>query len=162
MAGMELLEQGLKDIPPANLELLIAKGLSPPNVSDAQEAVVLPTIAKARGVQLLRQPFPAIDGDVNVQGEPCLQPQVHKAELRMPQVEVVMLAFAGTAVQLQVPRLGVAVDLVGVARLYRAEHANQPRADPLLLSDLAGLLFFGDLGAVEIDHRSAVDLGQAL
>ena len=159
MCGVVLAEEGEKDALPGRLELLVGKLLSPLEVWEFEEAVVGAAIAQTGGIQLVGQPLAAIEGDVDAQRQPGLQPQMHEAELRMLEIEVVVQAFLGSPAEFQATTRGVPANLVGEAGLDGAEHADQALLDPVLASDAPGKLLLGGFGTVQIEQGPAPRLG---
>src|SRR3954462_7159908 len=87
------------------------------------DLVVAFRIGDATAIELARQPFPAIDGDLDRIRRPTLQTDMHPAELGIDQVPVEMQALARTAHHLQPFGFPVAGHGERPARLQGRERA---------------------------------------
>ena len=74
------LAQGIQLPRPIGLTLLVEQLLRPLPVADPHELVVTADIAQPRAVHLPRQPFPAVEADLHLEGEPGLPAHVQPAE----------------------------------------------------------------------------------
>jgi len=101
-------------------------------------------------VHLAGQPFPAVQADVDVEGEPGLDAGVHEAEDRVDLVVVQMQALARPVAHLQLPALGVGDDLERHAGIDAAQDADQPLLDVVAGGDRAGDVLLAILPGVEI------------
>ena len=70
-------------------------------VIDRDDLVVAAPIADPGPIQLARQPFPAVDVDLDLVGRPGLDPDMHPPELGIDQVQVIVQALARPVDHLQ-------------------------------------------------------------
>src|SRR3954462_34677 len=110
------------------------------------DLVVAFRIGDATAIELARQPFPAIDGDLDRIRRPTLQTDMHPAELGIDQVPVEMQALARTAHHLQPFGFPFAGHGERPARLQGRERADQALRHPVILGDPARQRLLG--GAV--------------
>ena len=135
-------------------------------VVDGQEGVLVAHIADAGLVELAGQPFPAVDVDLDLVGDPALDAHVHEAELGVDQVHVVVQALALAPGHLDAVGLVALADLEAHAGLHRADEAHDPLGDAVLGRDRLGQVVFhlgpvAGLDMVEGDARTAGFGGQA-
>ena len=96
------------------------------------EAVVPSHVAQAGGIHRAGQPLPAVQADLDGEGEPSLDARMHEAEDRMDLVVVEIQALAMTRPQLQMLGLAVADDVIRQAGFDRRQDADQALLDPVL------------------------------
>src|SRR5437879_1462777 len=96
-------------------------------------------VAQLRPVHLVGQPFPAVEADLDLEGEPGLQADVQPAEGRVPVVVIQMRALARLAAD-GAGAVAVGRPVEGPVRLHALQDADQPTPDAPgggeLLSDL--------------------------
>src|SRR5207244_11381916 len=85
---VNLLDDGLEQLDPIGLQLLLEKRLGSLEIFDPGETVIVTAVADFRPIHLSSQPLPAIEIDVNRKGKPGLQTHTHEAEHRMHPVVV--------------------------------------------------------------------------
>jgi hypothetical protein len=100
----------------------------------------------AEAESLLRQPFPAIQPDPDLEGEPSLHPRIHPAEFRMDHVVIQHVTRTFTPHQ-----EGVAVFKGGV-QFRAADGAHQAFLNPPLTRHLAGHLVLVHLRGGQVKH----------
>ncbi len=129
-------------------------------VVDGQEGVLVAHIADAGLVELAGQPFPAVDVDLDLVGDPALDAHVHEAELGVDQVHVMVQALALAPGHLDAVGLVALADLEAHAGLDRADEAHDPLGDAVLVCYRLGQVVFHlgpvpGLDVVEGDARTA-------
>ena len=95
-------------------------------------------VADAALGELAGEDLPAVHVDLDLEGEPALQPHVDQPEVGLQEVEVEVQTLAPAAADLQALGLGVADHVEGAARLDRRQHADQALGDGVALDDLLG------------------------
>jgi hypothetical protein len=79
--------------------LTLLQGLG--QVIDRDDLVIAAPIADPGPIQLARQPFPAVDVDLDLVGRPGLDPDMHPPELGIDEVQVIVQALARPVDHLQ-------------------------------------------------------------
>jgi hypothetical protein len=125
-----LLSNPLQERSPTDPQLPVEPFLGLLHVGHLQEAIVSPQVADPLGIQLPRQPLPAVETDVHREGEPRLQPCMHETDhgILVP------------APQFQSLGLGVRSHLVRPTRFDTSQHADQPFSHAVALGDLVSLV----------------------
>ena len=70
------------------------KSLRAQDVGEPREAVISPLVRDVLAVECLGQPLASVEADLDVEGEPGLEPDVHEAEPRVKVVVVEVEALA--------------------------------------------------------------------
>ena len=94
MNGIELASDAVEQLGPFSFELTIHQALSFGPVGNVREAVIMLQVLQTGGLHLSRQPFSAIEADLNGEREPGLNAGIEKAEDGMNLVVVEEQAFA--------------------------------------------------------------------
>ncbi len=152
MDRIQLAGHAVQQLRPVGPQLPAHQPLRLAPVGDPGETVVLPHVLQARCVHLPRQPFAAVQADLDRKGKPGLNAGVQKAKHRMYPVVVQEEALAVARLQFQFLGLAVAVDLEAPARLYATQHTHQPVVNPFLGRDAAGDLFLAHLAGGQVLH----------
>ena len=107
-------------------------------------------VAQLIPVHLAGEPFPAIESNLDLEGEPGLQAHVHPAEGRVQVVVVQVQALARLAAD-GAAAVAIGHPVEGPARLEAAQDADQARLGaPFFGGELPGGLLFVDLAGVEV------------
>src|SRR5579863_2686758 len=154
MNGVEQPAQFVQQGTPVSSQLLVRQGLSGGNVLDRDEAVIPLLETDFPLAQFLRQPFAAIQADMNRKRQPGLQPQVHKPQSRMQHVEVIMRALPPEHAQFEPQGLGVRADFKRDAGLDTFEDADQPFGHLVGLGDRQSQFLLRIGTTVQIGHRA--------
>jgi len=72
---------------------LVAERLGPGQILHPHQRVVVTAIPNPGPVELAGQPFPAVDVDLDLIGQPRLDADMHEPELGVDQIQVVVHAF---------------------------------------------------------------------
>src|SRR5574341_1568139 len=127
---MESAGQGGERPRPGDGELPIHQALGEGGIAESGEGLVLPLeVGVAAAVELLGQPLAAVEGDLDVEGEPGLQASAEEAEVG---VAVILVDVqAGPAPQAQAALVPVrgAVVLEAATGLEGLEGADQALVD---------------------------------
>jgi len=115
---------------------LVAERLGPGQILHPHQRVVVTAIPDPGPVELAGQPFPAVDVDLDLIGQPRLDADMHEPELGVDQIQVVVHAFPFPADRLQPAGAMIAPHLHRPARLDRRQHAHHPFGDRIPLRDL--------------------------
>src|SRR6266571_4315134 len=100
------------------------------------------------------QPLPAVEADLNREGEPGLNAGVQETEDGMNGGVIQEQALAHTRLELQMLGGPVAVDLEAAAWLDAGQHAHRPLSDPVFGSNAASDILLVDFGRGQVTHRS--------
>jgi len=136
--GVVLPDERLKGRLEVGEHLRVHERLGAGQVGDGGEAVVGAFVGDALGVELAREPFAAVDAEVNEEWEPGLEAHVHQAEDGMHEVEVEVGAFAPVEPEVEFFVGAAAADEPGAARLDATEHGEEALAHRVLVEDLGG------------------------
>ena len=145
MQRMNLIHQLAQFLGPVGLELLIQQVLGAPQIGHPQKGVLLLLIRETRLIQLFGQPMSAVEANIDLEGKPGLQTQVHEAELGMLEIEIKMAALARLNLYFKVFGLGVSDDLKGHARFDAIENGNEPLSDLIPAGDFSGQILLAGL-----------------
>jgi hypothetical protein len=91
--------------------------LSAGKVFEPGEAVVTATVAQAHLVHLSREPLPTVEAHLDVERKPGLDASVHKTQHGMNVVAIQKQALSQPRLQLNLPRLAIAIHVEALARL---------------------------------------------
>src|ERR1017187_212377 len=100
---IQLPGEAVQQIGPVDLQLPVHQFLSLGVILDPDEAVALLAVLQAFPIHLTSQPFPSIQADLNVEGEPGLDARIHPSHLRMDLVLVDDLAWFQAAHDVSAP-----------------------------------------------------------
>lgn len=130
MKGIELWEEALPQVGPVGLQLLVEQPLGPREVLDPDKTIALPAVLESSLIHLTGQPFPAVDGDLNMEGKPGLDTGMHPSQQGMDLVMIEHMGWLDAAddVMAQVFECG--------ARFQSADGAHQS----VLNGSFAGLV----------------------
>jgi len=123
---MDLLLQSVQLTLPIRLELLVQQLLGALPIPHPEELVLMAGVAQLVPVHLAGEPFPAIEADLDLEGEPGLQADIHPAEGRVLVVVVQVQALARLAAD-GAAALAVGGPIEGPTRLDAAQDADQAR-----------------------------------
>lgn len=143
---------------PIGRPLGIRKALSSRDVAHTQQAIIALFVGDPFLGQLSGQPLAAVEANLDVEGEPGLEPEVHEAELRMEMVVIVMQALAWAHEEFALARRSVGSNFVAEAGFGGAEDADEARGDAVALGEGACVGFL--IAAAKGFERSAGGLGQ--
>ena len=93
------------------------------------------------------EPIPAVDADLDGEGDPGLQADVHEAELTVEEVEVDVQA--GAVGGFESEDVVAAEEAEGAADFDASKDADEPFSDVVFFDDPAGDVFLGSAGARE-------------
>jgi hypothetical protein len=144
---------------PGGPQLGIHQGLGFGEIFDPGEAVIFPLVAQTGPIHLAGQPFPAIETNLDGEGEPALDSGVHEPEDGIVPVMVEKQAFAPAGVEFQFFRLPVPIQLIALTGLHGSQDADQAFFDPILLGNLSGYFFLVDLGGIQVHNGTFWALG---
>ena len=144
---------------PIEAPLLVEQALRQRRIVDRHQQVAAALEVDAALFELAVQPLPAVEADADAEGEPALQPHVTEAELRVPEVVVVVQALGPLLAQLD-QAVGVLAQAIGQARLDAAQQGQASRAALVLLGESEGDGFLVGVRAVEVQQRDTFRLGQ--
>jgi hypothetical protein len=83
MQRMDLMQQRLEFLHPVGALLLVQPPLRLLPILHPQELVVAPLLAQALLIHPLGQPFATVQADLDLEGKPRLQPDIHPAKARV-------------------------------------------------------------------------------
>src|ERR1700757_855411 len=86
--GMDSIQNRAEHFGPVGLQLSIGQLLGFLPIINRNKTVFPPTITDPSSIQLLGQPLPTIETEINAKREPTLHPRMHEAENRMQKVVV--------------------------------------------------------------------------
>ena len=138
---VELFEQPGQGLGPVPMHLGVEQGLGSRPVLDLHQTVALAPIGQTLAIQLAAEPFPTIEANINLEGEPGLEPQMHQPEVRVETVEVKMQALTGLQRQAQQVVGVAAVHAEGFAGLYPSQQGDGAAGQSLRGGYLAGQRF---------------------
>jgi hypothetical protein len=95
MNGVELSGDAVEQFGPWGFELTIHQALSFAPVRKPGKAVVLLQVIESSGLHLSGQPFPAVEADLNREGEPGLDTGIEEAEDGVDLIVIEKQTFAG-------------------------------------------------------------------
>ena len=140
-----------QDARPVFLGEAMGEGLGAPRVLDAQESVVALPVGNCVLAEFAGQPVVAVEADLNREGKPGLQAQVHEAQLPVNEVEVETQALASGVDETRTP---LAIDhLEALAGFHRGKDADESLRNPVADGNLPGSLFLA-YGTREVNVRS--------
>jgi hypothetical protein len=147
--------ESIEDLAPGPAYESLANPAGCAQVVDVDEGVVVAHIADALLAQLPGEPFPSVDVDLNLEGEPALKSHVHEAQLGVDQVEIEVEALS------QARRDSSADQAKAGGDLESGEDADQAFGHLVPLGNLASQLVLAPHDAALIDEgtpRLAGDL----
>jgi len=124
-------------------------------MADPRKAVLLLGVFHPVAIHLPGEPFPAIDANVNQEGEPTLEPEVHEPKLPMQVVEIEVLTLAGLQLELQGSELAIAAQIIGAAWLHTSEDPNQAFLQAVLLDQFFGQGVLSGVAGVQVAKWAA-------
>jgi hypothetical protein len=133
--------------------------LGPRQVFQPHEAVVASVVAQAEGVHLAGEPLVAVEADVDREGEPGLQADMHEAEDGVDLVVVQVQALAWAVDDLEFLGGAVAVNLEGHALFDAAQDPDGSLGDAIALGDGAGLVLETEVVGVDVADLASELLG---
>lgn len=137
---------------PGETKLLIHEGLSFGDVLKLDKTVVAAAIGEPRFVHHASEPFAAVQTDLDAEGEPGLNPSVHKPEDGIDEVVVEGETFAQAGDELKFLGIAVTVDLEARTGFEGGEDSDQSFGDAVTLHNLSGDGFFvGGAGMQVLD-----------
>ena len=90
--GVQPLREAGEQIHPIGLQLLVHELLRALKIRDPRKAVFLLLKREPRLAHLLRQPFPTVNADLDVEGKPGLNPRVHPPQPLVPSIVIEHMA----------------------------------------------------------------------
>lgn len=142
MGGVEEPSEFVEGFGPVEIHLLVHEGLGFGGVAQLGEAVVPTAVGKAFAIHGSRQPFAAVETDLDREGQPALNAGVHEAEEGVDQVMIECQTFTETRNEFQFLNVPVAMDIETATGLDTGEDSDQSGGDPVALGDLASESFF--------------------
>src|SRR5213083_36215 len=73
---------------PIDLKLLVHQTLSSFEMTDPGKAILFLGVVHLVAIHLAAQPLTPVDANLDLEGKPALEPQVHEPKLRVQMVEV--------------------------------------------------------------------------
>ena len=104
---------------------LIGKFLSFCNVADLEKRIIIHLIGDAVFIKDMLHHFTAIDVDLNEEREPCLELDMHEAEMFVKEIEVIVFTFAVYRVKGE-QAVVMLFGLKGLAAFHNGEDADEP------------------------------------
>ena len=142
--------------PPASDEA-VYEDLCPGDVGDVNEAVVPLFERDAFFLHAASEPFPAVDADLDGEGDPGLQAHVHEPELTVEEVEVDV--ETGAIGRFESENVVAAEEAEGSADFDASEDTDESFADLVFFDDLASDLFLGSAGGGDVLVGTAMSFG---
>ncbi len=96
------------------------------------------------------QPFTAVDADLNLEGKPSLQAQMHEAKLRMQMVEIEVLAPAALQLEFQLFGLAIAAQKTGPAGFDAAKNPDYALLEVIGFNEFPRQNFFACIAGGQI------------
>jgi hypothetical protein len=153
--GIDLLGEGIENLRFDSPDKLVGETLSALGVLDGNEDVFDLSVVDSMLVHLPGEQVMKIDVDLDHEGEPGLDSDMHKAELP---VEVIEVEAKAPGVVPDDTRLAVTVgEFETLALLDGGEDADETFSDVVHSGDLARTAFFSG-GAVDVNERAARSL----
>lgn len=125
------------------MDKFLAQGLSGFQVGNLGQLVVVPLVGDPALVELTSQPLAPIEVDLDFEGKPTLEPNVHEPEFLVQVVQIVVQALAKLARHVQFVGCLVAADAKSTAGFHHREDTNQTFGDSIAGGNSAGLVFLG-------------------
>jgi hypothetical protein len=144
---------------PIQVELLVHQSLSSFDMANGGERIFLFHVVHLVAIHWSAQPFTAVDADVDLEGKPTLQPQVHEPKLRMQMVEVEMLALAAFELELQLFGLAIATEEISAAGLHAAKDTDQALLESVFVDEFPCQGFLARITGGQVTKRTPGDLG---
>ena len=158
---MVLPEDSIQLIGPIQVQLPVHQPLRSGEVADPGKTVLFLGVVHLVTIHLPAQPFPAIEADLNLEGKPALQAQMHEAKLRMQMVEIEVLALAAFQLEFQLLGLAVAAQKIGPAGLDTTKNPDQAILEAILFNEFPRQNFFAGVAGGEIAKRPSGYFGQS-
>lgn len=122
--------------------LAVHESLGAFDVFERDEAVVTAAIRETFPIHLSGQPFTSIHANLDIEGEPRLNPGVYETKDGIDHVVVEEQAFAGSQHQFQFFEIPVAIDVVAQTGFETGENSDEAVLDLVFLHDFPGNGFF--------------------
>lgn len=147
---------------PRDGELLVHEALGQSGVAERGEAVVVTDeVGAALPFELTGEPLPAVEPDLDVEGEPGLEPGAEEAEDGVEVVLVDVETLARSEAKPSFAPVRRAVVLEAHAGLDGAKGADEAALDRMLLEQAMGESLFVGPTPLEVAHGSLVFEGLA-
>lgn len=162
MQGIDATSDGLQDDRPCQHQLLIHQALGQRGVLQPREAVVHALEVRVLELQLAREPFAPVEVDLDVEGEPRLDANVHETERLVLPVLVEVQALSRARLESTFFGLGRTVVLEALARFHGAQHADEPGLlQRMLGKKLSRHVLLAELGRLQVAPRATKVVGHA-
>src|SRR5919204_4740273 len=135
MDWIEHLSEPIECAAPGGAQLLVHQFLCFLKIPDPGKTVFQTMISNARSIHLSGEPLASVEADLDVEGEPGLNPGIHEAELRIYEVVVQEEAFPLAKPEIQLFGFGIRADLVTHAGLDASKDSDEAFADTILRCD---------------------------
>ena len=114
------------------------------NIADLEEGIIIHPVMDVAFIKHLLHHLPAIDVDLNEEGEPCLELDMHEAEVFIQKIHVKILAFTVDGNKFQKP-IVLFLGLKCLAWFHNRDGTDKALLYRAVIQNSSGGFFFGIL-----------------